>query len=221
MRNLFEGKKALLLDFDGTIGDTFGLHEAAFKKTLEPFGIAFHYMEHIGRSTREVIEEVLAEKAFSEKMIKLLVAQKRQAANDLYATHLGYIHGAENFVRKAHGLGYRLFVGSSGSKRNIYAGIEGLGLGKLIEATITSDDVSQGKPHPEIFLKLQEMAGLSKKECLVVEDAPSGVKAAVAAEIAVVCIDENIDKSALPESDVVHFSSFAKLAELLIPAARK
>lgn len=221
MSSIFKGKQALFLDFDGTIGDTFQLHELAFRKTLAPFNIQFDYSQHIGRSTKDVLEEVLAAALVDSATLSHLIKVKRHAANDLYSTHLRFIEGAEAFIKHAHGLGYRLFIGSSGSRKNIDAGIKGLGLEPYIEATITADDVTDGKPNPEIFLRLLAIAQLNAEACLVLEDAPSGLKAALNAGIDVVCIDEGLDPSQIAQKDSIHFRNFAQLFQDLIPVSTK
>src|SRR5205085_86420 len=108
----------------------FSLHEAAFLKALKPYGLPFNYKDYIGQSTAEVFERFFraAGKKIDQEELAELVSSKRQAANELYPTHLRFMEGAEPFVHRAYELGYQLFVGSSGSRRNILAGIEGLGL---------------------------------------------------------------------------------------------
>ncbi|MBS1615189.1 MAG: HAD family phosphatase [Bacteroidetes bacterium] len=217
--NMLSGKRALLLDFDGTLGDTFSLHEQAFLKTLAPYPIPFAYKDYIGQSTGEVFEHLFkkAKQDFAPGELAALVAAKRKAANDLYASHLKFIEGAEAFVHQAHFLGYRLAVGSSGSRKNILAGIEGLGLAPFISEVITADDVQYGKPHPEIFETLLHRLQVPAAEALVVEDAPSGLAAALAAGIEVVCIDPELRDSDYGKHPSVHFATFAQLSEALVP----
>lgn len=218
---IFSGKKVLLLDFDGTLGDTFSLHETAFKSVLRPYGLPFDYKQYIGRTTDEVFTHLLATAGLSlpvEEVAKL-VQQKRLAANALYTSHLRFIDGAEGFVKRAYELGYKLYVGSSGSRKNIMAGIEGLGLSPYIRATVTANDVTYGKPHPEIFQTLLDISGVDASRALVIEDAPSGIEAAVAAGIDVVCVDAHLDPRPYQELSTVHFATFAALLEALVPPA--
>jgi HAD superfamily hydrolase (TIGR01509 family) len=223
MHNIFSGKRAILLDFDGTLGDTFSLHEAAFIKALEPYGLSFAYKDYIGQSTGEVFERLFrkAGREVPKEELEVLIRTKRQAANDLYSTHLRFMDGAEAFVHRAHELGYLLSIGSSGSRRNILAGIEGLGLTPYISHVITADDVTYGKPHPEIFAALLERAGLRAEDAIVVEDAPSGIEAALAAGIEVVCVDNEWNDSNYAVHPSVHFATFAQLLEELIPPVLK
>ncbi len=219
--SIFSGKRALLLDFDGTLGDTFSLHEEAFQETLAPYGLPFAYGDYIGQSTAEVFEHFFgkAGRQLSESELQALVRQKREAANRRYATHLRFIAGAEAFVQEAHRLGYHLYVGSSGSRRNIMAGIEGLGLSRYIRSVVTADDVRRGKPDPEIFLTLLDRSGVAAAEALVVEDAPSGIQAAQAAGIDVVCVDVTLTAHFPQAHPSLYFATFAQLLEELLPPA--
>jgi HAD superfamily hydrolase (TIGR01509 family) len=218
---IFSGKCALLLDFDGTLGDTFSLHEAAFLKALAHYSLSFSYSDYIGQSTGEVFERFFkkAGQLPGTEELAALVRAKRQAANELYATHLRFMEGAEAFVHRAHALGYRLGIGSSGSKKNIFAGIEGLGLNPFISAVVTADDVQYGKPHPEIFERLLHQMCVAREEALVIEDAPSGLEAAIAAGISVVCVDASITEKRFRTHPLVHFATFAQLLEALTPPA--
>ena len=68
---------------------------------------------------------------------------------------------------------------------------------------ITADDVANGKPHPEPYLKAAELLGVDPKECLVIEDAPAGIQSAHAGGMKVIGLTSTYPASALSEADVV------------------
>jgi sugar-phosphatase len=68
---------------------------------------------------------------------------------------------------------------------------------------VTADDVIHGKPHPEPYLKAAERLGVNPAECLVIEDAPAGIRAAHAAGMKVVGLASTYDTSRLGEADAV------------------
>jgi sugar-phosphatase len=68
---------------------------------------------------------------------------------------------------------------------------------------VTASDVAQGKPHPEPYLKGAELLGFDPKECLVIEDAPAGIRAAHAADMRVIGLTSTYPESALSEADFV------------------
>ena len=74
--------------------------------------------------------------------------------------------------------GFRVAVGSSGPAENVQLAIERLGVGRLLSATVTGNDVKRGKPDPQVFLTAAARMQVPPVRCVVVEDAPVGVEAA-------------------------------------------
>jgi sugar-phosphatase len=68
---------------------------------------------------------------------------------------------------------------------------------------ITADDVVNGKPHPEPYLKGAEQLGVNPAECVVIEDAPAGIRSAHAGGMRVIALTSTYPASALSEADVV------------------
>jgi sugar-phosphatase len=68
---------------------------------------------------------------------------------------------------------------------------------------VTADDVANGKPHPEPYLKGAELLGANPADCLVIEDAPAGIQSAHGAGMRVIALSSTYAASALGEADVV------------------
>ena len=68
---------------------------------------------------------------------------------------------------------------------------------------ITADDVVNGKPHPEPYLKGAERLGVKPEECLVIEDAPAGIQSAHAGGMKVIALASTYPASKLGEADLV------------------
>jgi sugar-phosphatase len=83
------------------------------------------------------------------------------------------------------------------STRMVYCGLP------LPKVLITADDVTQGKPHPEPYLKGAEGLGLDPRECLVIEDAPAGIRSALAAGTKVVGIASTYGVDALGQANAL------------------
>ena len=82
------------------------------------------------------------------------------------------------------------------------------------EVLVTSDDVTNGKPHPEPYLKGAERLGLRPAECLVIEDAPAGIRSARAGGLQVIGLASTYGVGKLSEADAV----VEKLARVHISA---
>jgi sugar-phosphatase len=73
----------------------------------------------------------------------------------------------------------------------------------LPERFVSADDVENGKPHPEAYLKGAEILGVSPEACVVVEDAPSGVSSARSAGMRVIAVATTYREQDLREADAV------------------
>ncbi len=93
-------------------------------------------------------------------------------------------------------------VVTSGSRSLASGRMRHVGL-PLPERFVTADDVENGKPHPEAYLKGAEILGASPETCVVIEDAPAGVQSAKAAGMQVVAVATTLREEELHEADVV------------------
>jgi len=93
-------------------------------------------------------------------------------------------------------------VVTSGSRALASGRMRYVGL-PLPKRFVTADDVENGKPHPEAYLKGAEILGASPETCVVIEDAPAGVQSAKAAGMKVVAVATTHREEQLHEADVV------------------
>jgi len=92
------------------------------------------------------------------------------------------LRGVREFIAACRQRGQKLAVASSADWMKVEINLREIGLpAAMFDAVLTGSDVTHKKPHPEVFLKAAERLGLPPTRCVVVEDAPSGVKAAKAA----------------------------------------
>jgi beta-phosphoglucomutase len=192
--NLFASKTAVIFDFDGTIADTLHLHEAAFEQALAGYSLAYQYGDYAGMSTKKAISLIFSanQQAISNEQLLALTKKKQLAANALYRHAIHFMPGAGELIRLLHEKNFRLFVASSGSHMNVHAGLEALGIKDFFTGVITADEVEQAKPHPEIFLTILEQYSIPATQAIIIEDALSGLQAAAAAGIDVVCIHSGL-----------------------------
>jgi len=98
------------------------------------------------------------------------------------------IRGTVPFLDSLKAAGFRLAVASSAPRRYVEPVLDKTGLARHFEVVKTGTDVTRYKPDPEIFLQAGEALGLDRARCLVVEDAHSGIQAALAAGMKVMAI---------------------------------
>jgi haloacid dehalogenase superfamily, subfamily IA, variant 3 with third motif having DD or ED len=110
--------------------------------------------------------------------------------------------GAAEFVMKCRELGFRIAVATSADAVKMEANLREIDLpSSAFDATINGLDVENKKPFPDIYIKAADSIGLKPEECLVVEDAVSGIKAAKSAGCKCLAVTTSFNRSALAEAD--------------------
>lgn len=178
------GIRAIVFDLDGVICHTDRYHYLAWKALADRLGIPFD--ENVnqrlrGVSRRESLEIVLGERsaAYSEAEKQALAEEK----NEIYKTYLAAMTPdalspeARTTLQILRQHGYLLAIGSS--SRNTRQILERLGLGNFFDAVADGTQITRSKPDPEVFLLAASLLGVKAEDAVVVEDAASGVQAAV------------------------------------------
>lgn len=188
--------KGIIFDLDGVICSTDEYHYLAWKKMADSMGIPFdrtvnNRLRGVSRmESLEIILEKYQGPALSCERKQELASMK----NDIYRESLKQMSEADlsSEVRETlealRARGLKLAIGSS-SKNTPFI-LERLGLGGFFDAVCDGNQISRSKPDPEVFLKAAELLGLPAGECLVVEDAVSGVQAGRAGGFQVACVGD-------------------------------
>jgi HAD superfamily hydrolase (TIGR01509 family) len=103
-----------------------------------------------------------------------------------YEVELPVVPGAVDAVRELASAGYRLAVASSSNRELIDTVLRRLELTALFEVTVSSEEVSRGKPAPDVYLEAARRLGVDPARCVAVEDSASGIRSAHAAGMYVV-----------------------------------
>jgi HAD superfamily hydrolase (TIGR01509 family) len=172
--------KGLLFDMDGTLVDNLAYHFAAFDAyakregftLLEPVSLKIN-----GMHSNDIFPMLLGEEVVAEYGLDRLNCEKEVVYREMYRPNIKPIAGIIELLKATKAAGVKCAIGSSGCRENVEMIIEGLGIADLIDVSISGSDVTHGKPHPEIFIKAYEALGLKPEECIVVEDAITGIKA--------------------------------------------
>lgn len=175
--------KGFLFDLDGVIVDTAVFHFQAWRRCAQKLGGDFteaqnEELKGVSRvdSLKKIIEwtgaSVTADE-FEALMVEknewyLELVQELSAADGL--------PGAMAFLQQAHARGIKIALGSA--SKNAPMILDKMGLTPLFDAINDGNNVINGKPHPEVFLKGAAALGLNPEECVVFEDSIAGVQAA-------------------------------------------
>lgn len=193
--------QAIIFDFDGVIADTEPLHYAALRAVLSAeLGIALsrddYYAEYLGYDDRGCFRAALAAHGhrISPDLIDALVQKKGQAFLAALGQELHLFPGVRELIEAA-GRHYRLGIASGALRHEIELILEQGGLRKAFSSITSAEDVSQGKPAPEPFLRamaaltaIDPLRPLCPADCLVIEDSLPGIRGALAAGMKVLAV---------------------------------
>lgn len=113
------------------------------------------------------------------------------------AMHPTGIEGVQDFVQTLKSLNFPRGVATSSHKERMEQMLQRIGLPNHFEYSITAHDVQKGKPDPEPYLKMAEKLNFAPSECLVFEDAISGVQSAIAAGMTCIGIGNQLTTQSL------------------------
>jgi HAD superfamily hydrolase (TIGR01509 family) len=198
---LLKGKSLLIFDFDGTLANTGPLHAKAFKKILEPHGIAVDYPAIAGMKTVDAIQKCLlsAGLSLSEIEIDELVTAKQSYVRELIQRQLLPLPGVDAFLKWAKPR-YRLALYSSGSRGTVELSLRKLGYTDWFNPMLCAEDVRTAKPSPEGFKKVLQITQVCADSALVFEDSEAGLLAATRASLDVVDVNPPFCFSSLTAS---------------------
>jgi HAD superfamily hydrolase (TIGR01509 family) len=182
-------RKCVLFDLDGTLVDTSPLHAKAYRAVLtrEAPGLlaSFRYAAIAGLTTQDGWRRL----GFGEDTEQLarLVRDKRTAYRQLLlAGGADAMPGADDLLASLRRRRVRCHVVTSAARLSASYSLERAGLRDCIDDLIAAEDVVRGKPDPEPYTTALRRTGLAVGEVIVVEDADSGIDAALAAGLDVV-----------------------------------
>jgi beta-phosphoglucomutase len=189
---MVQGSSAIgvIFDMDGVLVDSSEAHYAAWSRLGEGLGVPHPrevFERTFGMHNRQIIPLWLGAHVAEEeieRLSRLKEAMYREAAPGAVRP----IDGVLELIGSLHAEGLSLAVGSSGPRENVELVLELLGVGARFSALSTGDEVRRGKPDPEVFLKAAAKLGLAPRSCAVVEDAPAGVEAALAAGMRAIAV---------------------------------
>lgn len=187
--------KACIFDLDGVIVDTAVYHFKAWKRLANHLGFDFTEEENEKlkgvsrvRSLQLILEWGGVEKTTEEQ------SQLADLKNSWYVEMIKEMQpdeilpGAKEFLLMVRNAGLKTALGSA--SKNSRTILEKVGLLELFDSIIDGNTVSASKPDPEVFLKGARSLGLNPEDCVVFEDAISGVQAALAGGMKVVGIGD-------------------------------
>jgi HAD superfamily hydrolase (TIGR01509 family) len=179
----------VIFDLDGVLLDSEQLWSLTKEALVRDAGgrwceDAQHAM--LGMSSREwpaYLREQLGVELDDQEINRDVVARMER----LYRVDLPLLPGAVQAVRALHAR-WPLGLASSSNREIIDLALEVAGIAELLVATVSSEEVHRGKPAPDVYLEAARLVGVRPESCVAIEDSGNGVRAAVAAGMAVIVV---------------------------------
>ncbi|GLC46045.1 hypothetical protein PLESTB_001024300 [Pleodorina starrii] len=173
--------KALVFDCDGTLLDSMGIHYEAWKNTASRFGItitAAAMVELAGKPVNELLD-ILADRSgvtvTAELRHEFFTTKSKYYLE--HAREVKVIDSVIDIVRAGAARGLPMAVASGGTRKHVMEGLSSTGLLLLFSAVVCGEDVPNGKPAPDAFLRAAEQLGVEPGGCVGYEDAALGMQA--------------------------------------------
>ncbi len=170
----FEG---LIFDCDGTLADSMPIHWEAWSRVTQRLGLVFpeeRFYELGGVPSRHIFKMLGEEQGIT---LDPIAASKEKEDIYLESLHLVQpVHEVVAIAREYHGK-VPMGVATGGTRAIISQLLEALEISHLFDTLVTSEDVENQKPAPDIFLKAAHQIGVDPRKCRAFEDTDLGMQA--------------------------------------------
>ncbi|MDD3341585.1 MAG: HAD-IA family hydrolase [Bacilli bacterium] len=200
---MFENKRVIIFDIDGTLLDTLGVWNETDARVIEMLGHKRHdkicveretfLAQNIEGDTYFAYSHYLKERYPSSLTAKQIHAMRGEIATEYLIHHVDFKEKADLFIKKAKEMGFILAIASLTRKKDylIYNNQNNnisskCKMDEMFDVVVLKEDVEKIKPDPEIYLKVLSTLDVRSEECIVLEDSLSGVRAAKGAKLDVI-----------------------------------
>jgi HAD superfamily hydrolase (TIGR01509 family) len=183
---------AVIFDLDGVLADSEPWWNQIDAKLLAEHGVNYRGEYHrnvLGVSYRLAVE--FYKNAFHiSAPVGELMRRRGEIATDFFANRVDLFPTAKTTLEQLREMKLHLAVATSSVSASARPFLDRSGIRSLFSVVITGDEVQQGKPHPDIYLRAAKKLGISAEGCLVVEDSLAGIAAGKAANMRVAAIPD-------------------------------
>lgn len=182
------------------------LHQDAWKKFVQAHNFQLtedDFKQRIfGRSERDAFQFLFGHQ-LNDQEVAAYSDERLGYFFELHGDHLELVAGLIPFLESLQKHKIDLAVATSSRRRYQEFVFRTFDLGRFFKAVITSQDVENGKPHPEIYEKAAQAINQLPEDCLAFEDTHSGIQAARAAGMKVVGVATTHSAAELTKADLV------------------
>jgi beta-phosphoglucomutase len=185
--------QTIIWDLDGVLVDSKEWHFEALNQALQIFGYSIPRLEHSisydGLPTRIKLKLLTTKQGLPTTLYPIILELKQRFTMQLISGNCRPNNIHLSTLTRLKQEGFRMSVASNAIRRSVDLMLKHIGVNPFIEFSLSNENVSKPKPHPEIYLKAIGQMHCQPKNCLVVEDNGYGIQAAIAAGAHVFRVD--------------------------------
>jgi beta-phosphoglucomutase len=173
--------RAVLWDLDGTLVDSEDYHWRSWRDAMAAEGIDLSYdrfLASFGLRNDRILRGWLGDSVDPARIQRIGDAKEAEYRRLAEREGLTPLPGAAEWTARLHADGWHQAIASSAPRLNVEVMLRVLHLDRYFDAIAAAEDVTIGKPDPQVFLRAAEHLGVPPSRCIVVEDAPAGIEAA-------------------------------------------
>jgi beta-phosphoglucomutase len=178
--------KAVLFDMDGVLIEAKDWHYDALNRALNIFGYNISKESHLstfdGLPTRKKLEILSQSKGFPYGLHEFINELKQSYTLEISHQKCKPTFNHQFALSRLKKDGYKIAVCSNSVRSSVEEMMKLSGLEDYIDLMISNEDVENGKPDPEMYLKAMKELNIEPYECIILEDNDHGIQAALASK---------------------------------------
>lgn len=172
--------EAAIFDLDGTLIDAVDLHAIAWHEAMVKFGhdVSFEQARsRIGKGGDKLVPVFLSESERKDHG-KELEAWRSERFKTNYLPLIRPFSAVPDLLQRSRDVGLRIAIASSAKKDELEQYLRVAGITKLVDATVTSEDVHESKPEPDVFEAVLDKLAIEGCQAIAIGDTPYDAEAA-------------------------------------------
>ncbi len=169
--------KAIITDFDGTLVDTFEANLQAYQKAFSEVGQTLTEAQYRTRFGFR-FDRFMDTMGIADRKTTACIKELKKNYYPMFFDYLRPNYTLLELIRGFKQLGGKTAIASTARRENLLSVLEYLDMADAFDLVYTGEDVSQGKPSPEIYIKAMETLDVEPSETLIFEDSEMGLEAA-------------------------------------------
>jgi HAD superfamily hydrolase (TIGR01509 family) len=178
---MLAGQIGAIFDWDGVVIDSSSHHEESWERLAAETGFALppdHFKKGFGMKNAFIIPKLLKWTEAPDDVLRLSLRKEELYRDIVVERGIAPLPGVTGWLDELRRYGIPCAIGSSTERLNIDTILRVLGIGHYFSAIVSADDVSHGKPDPEVFVTAAQRIERDPARCVVFEDALVGIEAA-------------------------------------------